>query len=334
MWARLRARRGRRRDRRSQRALRADPRARARHRRRGARLVVQAGGGRSLPRARHGDPARALRRRRVRARQRDAVARDGAARALAARPRSSCSPIARARRRCRSVEIVDLRAHRPGPHRRQAHQPARSIARSRRRSPPRSRRSSSSIAAASRRASAARGAASSRRARTAPSRSPSTRRRAGTMRCHWCDYEAPLPAALQEVRLGSHRARGPRHREARGDADRRVPDGARSRGSIATSRRGKQIEKVLDRVRSREVDILVGTQMVTKGHDLPARHARRRHQRRRRALDPRLSRERARVPAPRPGRRARGPRRHAGPRARADVRSGAPRHQVRARSTT
>jgi primosomal protein N' (replication factor Y) len=32
---------------------------------------------------------------------------------------------------------------------------------------------------------------------------------------------------------------------------------------------GKQIEKVLDRVRAREVDILVGTQMVTKGHDLP-----------------------------------------------------------------
>ena len=32
---------------------------------------------------------------------------------------------------------------------------------------------------------------------------------------------------------------------------------------------GKAIEKVLDRVRAREVDILVGTQMVTKGHDLP-----------------------------------------------------------------
>jgi primosomal protein N' (replication factor Y) len=32
---------------------------------------------------------------------------------------------------------------------------------------------------------------------------------------------------------------------------------------------GNQIEKVLSRVRAREVDILVGTQMVTKGHDLP-----------------------------------------------------------------
>ena len=32
---------------------------------------------------------------------------------------------------------------------------------------------------------------------------------------------------------------------------------------------GKAIEKVLDKVPAREVDILVGTQMVTKGHDLP-----------------------------------------------------------------
>jgi primosomal protein N' (replication factor Y) len=32
---------------------------------------------------------------------------------------------------------------------------------------------------------------------------------------------------------------------------------------------GKRIEHILDRVRAREVDILVGTQMVTKGHDLP-----------------------------------------------------------------
>jgi primosomal protein N' (replication factor Y) len=32
---------------------------------------------------------------------------------------------------------------------------------------------------------------------------------------------------------------------------------------------GKSVEGVLARVRSREVDILVGTQMVTKGHDLP-----------------------------------------------------------------
>jgi primosomal protein N' (replication factor Y) len=33
--------------------------------------------------------------------------------------------------------------------------------------------------------------------------------------------------------------------------------------------KGKAIEAILARVRAREVDILIGTQMVTKGHDLP-----------------------------------------------------------------
>jgi primosomal protein N' (replication factor Y) len=33
--------------------------------------------------------------------------------------------------------------------------------------------------------------------------------------------------------------------------------------------KGKKIEAILARVRAREIDILIGTQMVTKGHDLP-----------------------------------------------------------------
>jgi primosomal protein N' (replication factor Y) len=32
---------------------------------------------------------------------------------------------------------------------------------------------------------------------------------------------------------------------------------------------GKRVEAILERMRAREIDVLVGTQMVTKGHDLP-----------------------------------------------------------------
>jgi primosomal protein N' (replication factor Y) len=69
---------------------------------------------------------------------------------------------------------------------------------------------------------------------------------------------------------------------------------------------------VLEQMRRRELDILVGTQMVTKGHDLP------RHARRRVNADAALSNlpdfragERA-VPAARAGGWARGPQRFAG----------------------
>lgn len=90
----------------------------------------------------------------------------------------------------------------------------------------------------------------------------------GVLRCHYCDHEEPLlvtcthchAPALALEGLGTEKleetlaAAFPTARVARLDRD------------VAS---GKQIEKVLERVRAREVDVLVGTQMVTKGHDLP-----------------------------------------------------------------
>jgi primosomal protein N' (replication factor Y) len=94
-------------------------------------------------------------------------------------------------------------------------------------------------------------------------------KRDGVVRCHYCDYQAPLGAkcascqapALALEGLGTEKleesisAAFPEARVARLDRD------------VAT---GKRIEAVLTRVRERQVDILVGTQMVTKGHDLPS----------------------------------------------------------------
>jgi primosomal protein N' (replication factor Y) len=90
----------------------------------------------------------------------------------------------------------------------------------------------------------------------------------GRLLCHYCDYSAPLPEAcpacsakrLELEGLGTEKleaaivAAFPKANVARLDRD--VAAGAKA-------------EAVLDRVRSGEVDILVGTQMVTKGHDLP-----------------------------------------------------------------
>lgn len=90
----------------------------------------------------------------------------------------------------------------------------------------------------------------------------------GTVRCHYCGFEDGLPAlcsscgapALSLEGLGTEKleetiaALVPGARVARLDRD------------VAT---GTQVAKVLDAVRRGEIDVLVGTQMVTKGHDLP-----------------------------------------------------------------
>ncbi|MBI5535899.1 MAG: primosomal protein N' [Deltaproteobacteria bacterium] len=88
------------------------------------------------------------------------------------------------------------------------------------------------------------------------------------LRCHYCDYETAMwekcakcaCERLVLIGLGTERLEDalcesfPTARVLRLDRD--VAAGARS-------------EAVLDRMRKRQADILVGTQMVTKGHDLP-----------------------------------------------------------------
>ena len=91
---------------------------------------------------------------------------------------------------------------------------------------------------------------------------------AGRVRCHYCDYEASLPSSCEKCGaealglegVGTEKleetiaAAFPAARVARLDRD------------VAS---GKRIDAVLSRMRNREIDVLVGTQMVTKGHDLP-----------------------------------------------------------------
>ena len=94
------------------------------------------------------------------------------------------------------------------------------------------------------------------------------RARGESLQCHYCDYLVEVPkrcgkcggAKLTEEGSGTERIEVtlqqqlPAARIARLDRD--VAAGAKS-------------ERVLDRMRAGEIDILVGTQMVTKGHDLP-----------------------------------------------------------------
>ncbi len=88
------------------------------------------------------------------------------------------------------------------------------------------------------------------------------------LRCHYCDYSAPLLTRCQRCG-GEHLAEEGAGTERIESVLREVLPGARIGRLDRDVASGAQSEKVLARMREGELDILVGTQMVTKGHDLP-----------------------------------------------------------------
>jgi primosomal protein N' (replication factor Y) len=87
--------------------------------------------------------------------------------------------------------------------------------------------------------------------------------------CHQCDHEESIPdecaacgsTPLVALGLGTERVEA--------EVKARFPDARIARLDRDTARRKGELERVLRGVQRREVDVLVGTQMVAKGHDFP-----------------------------------------------------------------
>lgn len=88
------------------------------------------------------------------------------------------------------------------------------------------------------------------------------------LRCHYCDYSAPLLTRCQRC-AGEHLAEEGAGTERIESVLSETLPGARVGRLDRDVASGAKSEKVLARMRDGELDILVGTQMVTKGHDLP-----------------------------------------------------------------
>ena len=93
--------------------------------------------------------------------------------------------------------------------------------------------------------------------------------RKGQMRCHWCGQSEPLPEKCPSCG-GEHLAHigyGTQHAEE--ELHRLFPDARVLRMDADTTSTKSAYETMLGAFRRGEGDILLGTQMVTKGHDFP-----------------------------------------------------------------
>ncbi len=92
----------------------------------------------------------------------------------------------------------------------------------------------------------------------------------GVLKCHHCDFTTKT-AALCPACKGSHvRSQGAGTERVEEEAKKLFPEARIARmDSDTTSRKGDS-ERILRGLDRGEIDILVGTQMITKGHDFPA----------------------------------------------------------------
>ena len=91
----------------------------------------------------------------------------------------------------------------------------------------------------------------------------------GQMRCHWCGTSFPLPKTCPKCG-GEHLAHigyGTQHAEE--ELNRLFPAARVLRMDADTTSTKHAFETMLGKFRRHEADILLGTQMVTKGHDFP-----------------------------------------------------------------
>ncbi len=91
----------------------------------------------------------------------------------------------------------------------------------------------------------------------------------GSLRCHYCGYEVQMPDACPSC--GSRYISGFRAgtQQIEREVKRAFPKARVLRMDYDTTRTKESYEQILSAFGSREADVLVGTQMIVKGHDFP-----------------------------------------------------------------
>jgi primosomal protein N' (replication factor Y) len=89
----------------------------------------------------------------------------------------------------------------------------------------------------------------------------------GVLRCHYCDFHRPIAAPCAACGATEYQHLGVGTEQLQHAVEESFPNARVARLDRDTAS-GEGVEAVLDRLRTGAVDVLVGTQMVTKGHDI------------------------------------------------------------------
>ncbi len=89
------------------------------------------------------------------------------------------------------------------------------------------------------------------------------------LRCHHCDHRQPPPAACPNCGEATQRFRGAGTQQVEELVGARFPSARIARMDVDTTSGKWAHHRILDAVAARQIDILVGTQMIAKGLDFP-----------------------------------------------------------------
>ena len=90
-----------------------------------------------------------------------------------------------------------------------------------------------------------------------------------TLKCHWCGYTAPVPRSCPYCSSEKLMRMGVGTQKASEELSLYIPDARIMRMDADTANTKHAYDRMLDAFRKKEADILIGTQMVAKGHDFP-----------------------------------------------------------------
>ncbi len=87
--------------------------------------------------------------------------------------------------------------------------------------------------------------------------------------CHQCDHEAQVPTSCRECSHDALLSLGLGTERLESEVRARFPDARTVRLDRDSVQRKGALEETLHKIHAREVDVIVGTQMIAKGHDFP-----------------------------------------------------------------